>query len=97
MRPERNGLHVETGNLLPVLGWIQVVLFVVMNLLMVATIATSSAPEWKQGIGFIVVGAIAAASLAWAYKACIAPRRLLKSCGAIDAHIGRGSDKAKAA
>jgi hypothetical protein len=79
----RHTMKVDKSLLMPVLGWLQILLLGGMVSLMFLMIGTSSAPEWKQGLGFAVLGLFAAVFIALIARIYILPRKVLKDCGAL--------------
>jgi hypothetical protein len=83
LRTTRTDLTVDTGLFMSVIGWVQMVLMGLLFGLMFLQIYVSKAPEWKQLLGFILVGAIWLGVIAVIVKLYIEPFRTLKQCGAV--------------
>ena len=83
LRTTRTDLTVDTGILMSVLGWIQMVFMGLLFCLMFLQIYVSKAPEWKQFIGYILVGSVWLGVIAMIIKLYVQPRRTLKQCGAV--------------
>lgn len=83
LRAERSGLRVESCTLL---GWTQIALLVVLNLLILDTISTAHMPPWQKCLGLIFFVVIFATSLEWVSKSYVKPKRLLQACGALKLH-----------
>jgi hypothetical protein len=83
MQIRRNSMKIDKSLFMPVVGWLQICLFSCLVSLMLLIVGTSSAPEWKQGLGFSVLGLFAAVFTALIVKTYIMPRKILKDCGAL--------------
>ena len=84
LKADRQGFRIDKSYVSPLLGWFQISMLGTMVTLLFLTIAYSKAPEWKQAVGYALIGLIAAPTLVWIARSCILPRRLLKECGALD-------------
>lgn len=93
LRTTRTDLTVDTGLLMSVLGWVQMVFMGLLFGLMFLQIYISKAPDLKQFIGFILVGTVWLGVIAVIVKLYIEPRRTLKQCGAVagERHIKRAT------
>lgn len=83
LKADRRGFRIDKGYAMPLLGWFQIAMMIAMVTLMLLTIAFSKTPEWKQALGYVLIGLIVAPALIWIARTCILPRRLLKECGAL--------------
>jgi len=88
LKVDRQSLRIDKSYLVPLLGWLQIGMLGMVIAMLIAMIGFSKAPEWKQGVGFALLGLILAPTLVWIARSCILPRRLLKDCGALDDEAG---------
>jgi hypothetical protein len=79
----RKAIKIDTSSLTPILGWLQFLMMGVFTALMFLQIGTSSAPAWKQALGFSVVGVFSFAVMLVSIKLNIVPWRTLRECGVV--------------
>lgn len=83
LRVTRHGIRVDKSLLVPILGWMQIVMLSAVIMMLGSMVAYSTAPEWKQASGFMLLGSILILTLMWVLKSCVLPRRLLKEYGVL--------------
>lgn len=88
LKADRQGFRIDKSYLVPLLGWLQSGVLAIVIIMLFAMIGFSKAPEWKQAVGYVLLGLISASTLIWIARSCILPRRLLKECGALNDDAG---------
>lgn len=81
----RNAVRIQPSILMPILGWIQLVIFSSVYLSVAMQIILSTAPEWKQGLGLIGATAFWFAGAGISRKLYLQPWSTLKRAGVIQA------------
>ena len=83
IRTTRTDMTIDTNRAMPILGWTQLVFFTLVIGLMVLPIGLSDAPEWKQGLGLMLLGGLWFC-IAWMlHKLYIGPWQILKHAGVV--------------
>lgn len=89
IRTTRTDMRIDTSRTTPAIGWAQVVFFTLVIALLVLQVGFSDSPQWKQGLGFLLLASFWF-GIAWVmHKLYIGPWQILKHAGVID-----GSPKA---
>lgn len=83
LRLSRTHMTIDPSRLMPIAGWIQLTFFSIYCIGMIFLVAFSGAPEWKQGLGQVILAAIWSAGTAGLFKLYVAPWNTLKRSGAI--------------
>lgn len=86
LRVTRHGIRVDKSLLVPILGWMQVVMLSIVILMLGSMVAYSKAPEWEQASGFMLLGIVLILTMIWVLKSCVMPRSLLKEYGVLSDH-----------
>jgi len=99
IRVDRHGVRVDKSLLVPVLGWMQIAMLSGVILMLGSMVAYSNSPEWKQAVGYMILGVVSFMTLMWVLKSCVLPRGLLKEYGVLSdhgdltaAHVGEPSE-----
>ena len=79
----RTDLRVEPSRLMPISGWIQLVIFTLICLSGFSQIAFANAIEWRQGLGLIFLALFWFAGAGALLKLYVLPWRTLKRVGLI--------------
>ncbi|MDO8455301.1 MAG: hypothetical protein Q7T07_00100 [Burkholderiaceae bacterium] len=83
IRITRTDMRVDVSRTMPILGWAQLVFFSLVVLLLVLQVGFSEAPQWKQGLGFMLLGGFWF-GIAWVMlKLYISPWQVLKQAGVV--------------
>lgn len=84
LRISRTNITLDASRLMPVAGWIQLSIFSLLCIAMIFQVAFSAAPDWKQGLGQILLAAFWFLGAAMLFKLYVAPWYTLKRSGAIE-------------
>ena len=83
IRTTRKDMRIDASRTMPIIGWAQVGFFTLFIALMVLQVAFSGAPEWKQGLGLLLLTGFWF-GIAWLmHKLYIGPWQILKQAGVI--------------
>lgn len=80
---KRHEAKLAPDQLMPAIGWIYAALLSVVCTICCLAVGSSSAPSWKQGLGFLAVGGFWLGSVWFISKVHINPWRLLKQVGVV--------------
>jgi len=83
IRVDMNGMRIDKSVLVPVLGWMQIAMLSSVILILASMVAYSNSPEWKQAVGYMILGVVSFMTLMWVLKSCVLPRGLLKEYGVL--------------
>lgn len=83
LRISRTDVAIDPSRLMPITGWIQLVIFSIVCIAMIFQVAFSGAPEWKQGLGQATLAAIWFAGASVLLNLYVLPWNTLKRSGAI--------------
>lgn len=83
MRTTRTDMRIDTGRTMPIVGWAQMAFFTFVIVVMVLQVGLSTAPQWNQGLGLLMLG-LFWFGIAWVmHKLYIGPWQLLNRAGVI--------------
>ena len=83
IRTTRQDMRIDASRTMPIIGWTQVGFFTLVVALMVLQICFSGAPEWKQGLGLLLLTSFWF-GIAWVmHRLYIGPWQILKRAGVI--------------
>ncbi|TLN01084.1 hypothetical protein FDZ73_17205 [bacterium] len=83
LRISRADMTIDPSRLMPITGWIQLVIFSIVCIGMVFQVAFSGAPEWKQGLGQTILAAIWFGGASVLLKLYVVPWNTMKRSGVI--------------
>lgn len=81
----RKEVRMQPSILMPICGWIQLIIFSLVYLSVVVQIMLSTAPEWKQGLGLLGATIFWFAGAGVSRKLYLQPWNILKRSGAMQA------------
>lgn len=84
LRISRIGVTIDPSRLMPIAGWMQITFFSILCVAMIFQVAFSGAPEWKHGLGQILLATLWFLGTSVLFKCHIAPWNTLKRSGAIE-------------
>lgn len=85
LQVSREGMRIQPSILMPICGWIQVVICTLIYLSVATQIMLSTAPEWKQGLGLLGATVFWFAGAGVSRKLYLQPWNILKRSGAMQA------------